>query len=66
MTNRQWLIWRFIELPPEELAHMLDVEWFCDNHCPNDNFIACNERCRDNIVEWLQQENDENEYGQKH
>ena len=64
MTNRQWLIWQLIDMSDETLAHRLDVEWFCEmDCCPDDLHYACNERCRDNIVEWLQQEHDENEHG---
>jgi hypothetical protein len=59
MTNKQWLIWQLIDMSEDDLATRLNVEWFCDTHCPYDENIACNERCRDNIVEWLQQEHDE-------
>ena len=61
MTNKQWLIWHFIEMPPEELAHRLDVEYFCDNYCPDASPYACNEKCRENMIDWLEMEHEENE-----
>ena len=60
MTNKQWLIWRFIEMPPEELAHRLDVEWFCDIFCPDASPVACDERCRKHMIDWLEKEHEEN------
>lgn len=61
MTNRQWLLWRFIELPPEELAHRLDVEWFCDILCPEASPYACGNKCRAQMIKWLKMEHEENE-----
>lgn len=64
MTNRQWLIWQMIELPPETMADKLDLDWFCENHCVSAD--DCNNMCRGQMIKWLKQEHDENEHGQKY
>lgn len=61
MNNKQWLIWQMIDMPPEELAHMLDVVWFCDNCCDGEIRKACDSDCRGNMVDWLEMEHEENE-----
>ena len=61
MINKQWLIWRFIEMPPEKLAHMLDLEWFCENYCDDVTSYACDERCRKHMIDWLEKERESNE-----
>lgn len=61
MTNRQWLLWHFIELPTEELAHKIDVEWFCAYFCPESSPYMCNEKCRANMIKWLQKEHEDDD-----
>ena len=62
MTNRQWLIWRLIDMPDEEFADRVcgnnDV-WSCDDCIENEVNRVCGRDCEKNFHEWLMQEHKE-------
>jgi hypothetical protein len=61
MTNRQWLIWRLIDMSDEELAeNTWQLDFFDCIKCKNgDMSFGCHEEpeeCRKRYKKWLQQE----------
>ena len=63
MTNRQWLIWRLIDMSDEEFADRICGEkrmvWSCDDCVKNKVYDACDGDCEKRFHEWLQQEHKE-------
>lgn len=63
MTNRQWLIWKLIDMSDEEFANRLcgnRIVWSCDDCVNNKVNGACGGDCEKRFHEWLQQEHKEN------
>ncbi len=62
MTNREWLIWKLIDMPDEEFADRVcgnsDV-WSCDDCIENKVNGVCGRDCEENFHEWLKQEHKE-------
>lgn len=59
MTNRQWLIWKLIDMSDERLAVKMNGRgWFCDI-CPKSDrcYVA---DCDTEFIMWLQREHKEN------
>jgi len=60
MTNKQWLIWRLIDMSDEEFADRVcgqrDV-WSCGDCLHNEinDYPGCQD-CRERLHEWLKQE----------
>lgn len=64
MTNRQWLIWKLIDMSDEEFADRVCGNrevWSCDECVDNKiNDYACQQDCHERFHEWLKQEYKEN------
>ena len=59
MTNREWLLWKLIDVGTDILPSYLDKKWFCDYFCPdryNCEMDCGIEICCINMSAWLKQE----------
>lgn len=62
MTNRQWLIWRLIDMSDEEFAEGIcgnSELWSCDD-CIDNKITYCTNGCCKKFHEWLKQEHKPN------
>lgn len=61
MTNRQWMMWKLIDMTDEEFAKTGHCECIYYKHdsdgdyCPDD----CQHKCDEGNVKWLQQEHED-------
>lgn len=58
MTNRQWFIWKLIDMSDEEFADRICGEkniWSCDDCVDNKISYPCQD-CNKRFYEWLKQE----------
>ena len=62
MTNKQWLIWRLIDMSDREFADRVCGNrevWSCDDCVKNKvNDVSC-QGCEEKFYEWLKQEHKE-------
>jgi hypothetical protein len=61
MTNRQWLIWKMIDMSDDEFADRVcghKEVWSC-NDCAENKIKPMNNGCRKKFQEWLKQEHKE-------
>jgi hypothetical protein len=60
MTNRQWLIWKLIDMSDEEFADRVCGNrevWSCYECVDNKiNDYACQQDCHERFRKWLKQE----------
>lgn len=59
MTNRQWLIWKLIDMSDEEFADRVCGQrnvWWCDDCVENKITYPCSHDCYKRFHEWLKQE----------
>jgi len=59
MTNRQWLIWKLIDMSDEEFADRVCGQrnvWSCDDCVDNEITYATPHDCYKRFHEWLKQE----------
>ncbi len=60
MTNRQWLMWKLIDMSDEEFARVVSFDCIYmisdkdSKICPPDD--SCGGCCREGRVKWLKQE----------
>jgi hypothetical protein len=65
MTNRQWLIWKLIDMPDKEFADRVcsnnRAVWSCEDCIENKVNDVCCQDCEEKFHKWLQQEHKEGE-----
>ena len=59
MTNRQWLMWKLIDMSDKELLkHIPGVMCYVCTKCITPH-LSCKEDCRSMILDWLKKERKE-------
>ncbi len=61
MTNRQWVMWKLIDMTDEEFSKLMIGEcayWDDNKYCPDD----CTRKCCEGYAIWLSQEHKEGDY----
>lgn len=61
MTNRQWLMWKMIDMSDDEFTKMIDNPCeLCGKMILNDSKCPA-ETCKEMINKWLKQEHKDND-----
>ena len=57
MTNKQWVMWKLIDMTDEEFSKLMvgECAYWVDNYCPDD----CPQKCSEGYKIWLSQEHKE-------
>lgn len=58
MTNKQWMMWKLIDMSNEEFSKLMVGKcayWNDNNYCPDD----CTHKCCEGYAIWLSQEHKE-------
>lgn len=61
MTNRQWLMWKLIDMSDEDFLKLVDcgcVYYQDSEYCPRE----CQQKCAEGQLKWLRQEHEGGDY----